>query len=133
MATPASAPSVGASTAAAPSAAAGAAAAAGAGGAAPAAAAAAAPAAPPAAVVFGEGERRIDPPPWLPHGWHAVERPRASAEHFDRFYYTPDGALRLRSKPCAPARGVLRLRGAVCAAHPNENTTRKHGALFRLF
>ena len=48
---------------------------------------------------FGPGETKIESPPWLPAGWHAVERPRETGTHADRFYYTPDGGVRLRSKP----------------------------------
>ena len=48
---------------------------------------------------FGPGETKIESPPWLPAGWHAVERPRETGTHADRFYYTPDAGVRLRSKP----------------------------------
>ena len=49
--------------------------------------------------VFGDNETKIESPPWLPAGWHAVERPRDTSAHADRFYYTPDCGVRLRSKP----------------------------------
>jgi hypothetical protein len=51
---------------------------------------------------FLEGETKIESPPWLPAHWHAVERPRDTSAHADRFYYTPDCSVRLRSKPCVP-------------------------------
>jgi hypothetical protein len=36
-----------------------------------------------------------------------VERPRDTSAHADRFYYTPDCGVRLRSKPCAPYASFL--------------------------
>ena len=65
---------------------------------------------------FGENEARIESPPWLPAGWHAVERPRETGGHADRFYYTPDCGVRLRSKPCAPLQRLARA-ATPCAFH----------------